>query len=177
MALSDAADKAALEQTYSGLHPIDVTISKEVLREAKQILDRFNVVFFLRQGTCLGAVREGGFIPWDDDMDLGSVIGLHGLTEDSIEPVIAAFRDNGFFASIDINDHCINMAMIKSSARLDWTCFRIIDDGVYHYPGIWFPIRLFTQLKDIDFIEEKFLVPNPPEEYLSIKKLSQIGLV
>ena len=86
-----------------------------------------------------------------------------------IEPVVAAFRDSGYFASIDINDHGINAAMIKSSSRLDWSCFRIIDDGVFHYPGIWFPLRLFTQLKEIDFIEDKFLVPNPPEEYLSIK--------
>ena len=82
--MSDTPDQAELERSYSGLHPIDVTASTEILKEAKQILERFNVVFFLRQGTCLGTVREGGFIPWDDDMDLGSVIGLNGLSEESI---------------------------------------------------------------------------------------------
>ena len=158
-----------MERSYENSGPIDRTIAKEMLREAKRILDQLGVVFFLRQGTCLGAVRDSELIPWDDDLDLGSVLGLHGLTESSIEPVVAAFRDNGYFASIDVSDHYINAAMVKSSIRLDWACYRVIDDSIFHYPGVRLPTRLFTQLKEIEFIGEKFHVPNPPEEYLRIK--------
>ena len=169
MAISNGADEAALERTYSDSRPIDVSIAKEMLREAKQIMDQLGVVFFLRQGTCLGAVRDGDLIPWDDDLDLGSVVGLNGLTERSMDRVVAAFRDNGYFAKVEGNDHYINAAMVKSSMRMDWACYRIIDDNIFHYPGIRLPIRLFTELKEIEFIGEKFLVPNPPEEYLRIK--------
>ena len=59
--------------------------------------------------------------------------------------------------------------MIKSSLRIDLTFFRIIDDSIFHFPLIWIPVRLFANLKEIEFMGDKYLVPNPPEEYLRTK--------
>lgn len=41
------------------------------LMELKEILDEYNVEYWLDCGTLLGAVREGKLIPWDKDIDLG----------------------------------------------------------------------------------------------------------
>ena len=169
MKASDGASETALERSLSEWIPLDVAAAAVVLREAKQILDDLGVVFFLRQGTCLGAIRDHGFIPWDDDLDLGSVIGLHGFSEKSVDRVVAAFRKNGFFARVEHQDQCIYVSMIKSAVRTDWMCYPIIDDSIFHYPGTRIPVRLLTNLKEIEFIGEKFYVPNPPDEYLRLK--------
>ncbi len=45
-------------------------IQTEILRIVSLVCDEFDLTWFADGGTCLGAVRHGGFIPWDDDVDI-----------------------------------------------------------------------------------------------------------
>jgi hypothetical protein len=148
---------------------MDVAIAERLLLEIKEVMDLLGVQFFLRQGTCLGAVRENAFIPWDDDVDLGVILETNGFTEQSIEPLLTAFRETGFFVQAESSDSLIYASLLKYDVRVDLIFHRVIDQQIYHFPGIWFPFALFNHLKEIDFIGKTFLVPNPPEEYLRIK--------
>lgn len=42
----------------------------EVLEEIDKVCRKHNIRWFADCGTLLGAVRHGGYIPWDDDMDI-----------------------------------------------------------------------------------------------------------
>lgn len=46
-------------------------ISFEILSEVTDYCDACGIQYFLICGTALGAVRHNGFIPWDDDIDIG----------------------------------------------------------------------------------------------------------
>lgn len=43
----------------------------ELLKVFIDICEKLNLNYFLVCGSALGAARHGGFIPWDDDMDVG----------------------------------------------------------------------------------------------------------
>ena len=149
--------------------PMDMPIAETLLKEAKQILDQLGLVFFLRHGTCLGAVRDQAFIPWDDDIDIGSVIGLHGLTEALVEEAAVEFRKHGYAAGIIDSELHLSVDLKKSGVQMDWTCYRIIDDSIYQWPVVKIPAGLHENLKEIDFLGTTFMVPNPPEEYFRLK--------
>lgn len=46
-------------------------IQREILKVVIDLCEQENITYFTLGGTTLGAVRESGFIDWDDDIDIG----------------------------------------------------------------------------------------------------------
>ena len=54
----------------------------EMLSTITLILDKNQIPYCLIGGTALGAKRHNGFIPWDDDIDIG-------VLEEDIDKIIS----------------------------------------------------------------------------------------
>ena len=54
------------DEELNHLQNIELMILKDVV----DLLDKHDLKYYLYGGTLLGAIRHGGFIPWDDDIDI-----------------------------------------------------------------------------------------------------------
>ena len=59
--------KTISQEDLKKLHEVQV----EILKDIDKFCQEHNITYFLIAGTLLGAVRHKGFIPWDDDIDIG----------------------------------------------------------------------------------------------------------
>ena len=149
--------------------PMNIKEGEKLLLEIKKIMDELNVVFFLRNGTCLGAVRDGQLIEWDDDIDIGSILGMNDLDEQTIYKTVDTLKLNGFDAKVSESSFHIAVSLSKSNIPIDWTCYKVIEDSIYQYPAIKIPVEIYKNLTAIPLLGSMFLVPNPAETYLTLK--------
>ena len=69
----------------------DVTLRKlqlvllDMMKDIDEICEKNDIHYVLLYGSILGAIRHDGFIPWDDDLDIG-------VTRDEYEKFIHALE-------------------------------------------------------------------------------------
>lgn len=88
----------------------------DIFKTIKNICEKNNIRYFLSSGTLLGAVRHGGFIPWDDDMDICMPRPDYNRFRDIIELELS---DDYFcidFRNRDSNDFTVG-TMLKIASK------------------------------------------------------------
>ena len=142
--------------------------AKEDLRIIKKIFKEKGIQFFLIFGTCLGAIREGDFIEYDDDIDLGVT---ERIPLEIKKEICKELHKEGFY--------------IIQHENYEWCgtiiCKRKVETSIHWFQKegenfVWrdkkgnlelqIPAELLGKFKEVNLGEERFLVPDPPEIYL-----------
>lgn len=91
----------------------------EMLRDIVKVCEKNKIGYFLTWGSALGAIRHGGFIPWDDDIDISMTWDNYKKFE-----VIAQkeLGDKYFYQSQETDEYCFtnwNKVRINNTTCMD----------------------------------------------------------
>lgn len=161
------------------------------LKDVKTVFEKYNVPFFLTYGTCLGAIRDKDFIEHDDDIDLGVVAHIDLKTRKEIgwllydlgfKPQEVMFNVFGRWENTEQGyNGTEESGIIVCEREVKFTIFFFTREHCKEceleeyrcYPRLGAPIlistpsKFYNKLKEIKFHGEKFLVPDPVEDYLT----------
>lgn len=126
----------------------------EILIEFIKVCDKHNLSYFMVGGSCLGAVRHKGFIPWDDDIDVGM---LPKDYEKFLEVAPKEFENTKYFLQTWRSDpnYIYGYAKIRDNS----TTFI---ENIYKYHrmnhGVWIDIFPIYPITDKN-VEKQKLMP------------------
>lgn len=95
-------------------------VQLDILEEIKRVCEEKEIPFYLAFGSCLGALRHQGCIPWDDDID----ICMHVEDFDRFVKCSDAFKE-GYFLQTQETDPNFGCAIAR--VRLDGTI--LVEEG------------------------------------------------
>lgn len=109
-------------------------IELQIMDEIDRICKKYNIKYFLAGGSMLGAARHNGFIPWDDDIDVGM---LRPEYERFIEICKKELPPNCFVQTFDSDEgFCYLQAKIRRSdttaiQKRNWKSGLTFNQGIF----------------------------------------------
>ena len=129
-----------------------------ILKAFDSICSKYNIQYFICYGTAIGAIRHRGFIPWDDDIDVGMLRSEY----EKLKKVPKSEWGGYCISLVDPADEC--------DAHL-WTYPRLYKNGTIFESGnhyyeiskrrsdtsdlrVWLDIFLYDRFDDVQSIEK-----------------------
>ena len=130
-------------------------VELDILKEFDRVCKKNDLTYFLDSGTALGAVRHGGFIPWDDDIDVGMPRKDYDrflkIAKDELSSVY-------FLQTLETDPKC---PVLFAKIRRNGTTYQENNKvGMKMHMGIW-----------IDIFPFDYISPNTDEQKAVIQKV------
>lgn len=115
-------------------------IELEIMDEIDRVCRENGIKYVLGYGSCLGAVRHGGFIPWDDDLDVV-------MLREEYEKFVSAFEESKTVDRFSLVSYRDGTAPCAYSKVIDaTTCVEeYYLDGGYR-SGVWVDLFPFDEV-------------------------------
>lgn len=121
-----------------------------ILKDVDNICEKHNLKYFLDAGTLLGAIRHKGFIPWDDDMDIGM------LREDYEKFLKIAKQElpNHLFLQTFESDKYYDIYQVPCKVRYNGTILieKAIGENEKMHNGVYIDIFPYDSLPKYNFV-------------------------
>lgn len=152
-------------ELFAGRKILNPEHCKNNLLDYKKVMDKHNISYGLMFGTLLGAIREGGFIKWDEDVDVFS------LEEDRIKMLNALtdFEEYGFkiarYKEESKKGHFF-LSLIRDNDYIDTYFYhKVFNNRIWNDNSV--PAKYLDNTETIEFLGEAFEVPLRPKEVLT----------
>lgn len=114
-----------------------------MLKKTDEYLRKNNIKYSIMSGTLLGAIRHGGFIPWDDDIDIA-------ILREDYDKLVSILK----------NDNLISENLVASGFEIDKTempFIKIYNNSIFVHDDLKNTnSKLWIDIFPFDYIPNKF---------------------
>lgn len=137
----------------------------EHMVRVRDILNDHNIECWLHYGTCLGAIREKGFIPHDNDADMG----VYFKDIDALFNLITVFQKAGFSTTCKFSSRLLQLVSNETDGgeQIDLFIEKPVNTLLGKRWDLFGRINVsnhyLKKLQKIDFLGHMFNIPNNAE--------------
>ncbi|AMD17761.1 hypothetical protein TL18_06860 [Methanobrevibacter sp. YE315] len=127
------------DETLKHLQKVQIMMLKDFVK----ICEENKIMYFLIGGSLLGAVRHGGFIPWDDDID----VIMYRRDFERLDNIMQNKKNDKYGIFNVLNEknyhHTWPQFILKGTAFIDWW-----GDQVDYTPNIYIDIFIMDNIPE-----------------------------